>query len=46
VRTVSREQLRVIREAIHDEADANARPIQAMNDRWLKLYKTDDNETK
>ncbi|XP_071690367.1 alpha carbonic anhydrase 7-like [Rutidosis leptorrhynchoides] len=41
VRTVSREQLRIIREAVHDEADANARPIQALNDRWLKLYRPD-----
>nr|GEU75896.1 alpha carbonic anhydrase 7-like [Tanacetum cinerariifolium] len=45
VRTVSREQLRVIREAVHDEADANARPVQAMNDRWLKLYRPDNDET-
>ncbi|KAJ0612239.1 putative carbonic anhydrase [Helianthus annuus] len=27
VRTVSREQLRIIREAVHDEANANARPV-------------------
>ncbi|PWA77344.1 alpha carbonic anhydrase 7 [Artemisia annua] len=37
VRTVSREQLRVIREAVHDEAEANARPVQALNDRWMTL---------
>nr|XP_043610854.1 alpha carbonic anhydrase 7-like [Erigeron canadensis] len=42
VRTVSREQLRIIREAVHDEADANARPVQALNDRWLKLYRPDE----
>ncbi|KAJ0612235.1 putative carbonic anhydrase [Helianthus annuus] len=45
VRTVSREQLRIIREAVHDEADANARPLQALNNRWLKLYRPDDKET-
>ncbi|KAJ0810306.1 putative carbonic anhydrase [Helianthus annuus] len=45
VRTVSREQLRIIREAVHDEANANARPVQAFNNRWLKLYRPDDYET-
>ncbi|KAI3826480.1 hypothetical protein L1987_00528 [Smallanthus sonchifolius] len=44
VRTVSREQLRIIREAVHDEAEANARPIQALNNRWLKLYRPNDDE--
>ncbi|KAK1411953.1 hypothetical protein QVD17_32839 [Tagetes erecta] len=43
VRTVSRDQLRIIHEAIHDEAEGNARPIQALNNRWLKLYRPDDN---
>ncbi|KAM0005247.1 putative carbonic anhydrase [Helianthus debilis subsp. tardiflorus] len=45
VRTVSVEQLRIIREAVHDEANANARPVQALNNRWLKLYRPDDDET-
>ncbi|KAJ0793050.1 putative carbonic anhydrase [Helianthus annuus] len=45
VSTVSREQLRIIREAFHDEANAKARPVQALNNRWLKLYRPDDDET-
>ncbi|MFS7975626.1 putative carbonic anhydrase [Helianthus anomalus] len=45
VRTVSREQLRIICEAIHDEANAKARPVQALNNRWLKLYRPNDDET-
>ncbi|KAI3683526.1 hypothetical protein L1987_84032 [Smallanthus sonchifolius] len=44
VRTVSREQLRIIHEAVHDEVEANARPIQALNNRWLKLYRPNDDE--
>ncbi|KAI7749939.1 hypothetical protein M8C21_022936 [Ambrosia artemisiifolia] len=31
VRTVSREQLHAIREAVHDNADANSRPVQPLN---------------
>ncbi|KAI3696948.1 hypothetical protein L6452_29600 [Arctium lappa] len=42
VRTASREQVHVIREAVHDEAEVNARPVQALNNRWLKLYRPDD----
>ncbi|KAF5822785.1 putative carbonic anhydrase [Helianthus annuus] len=45
VRTVSQEQLRIIREAVHDEANANARPVQALNNRWLKLNKPDEDKT-
>nr|GEY04339.1 alpha carbonic anhydrase 7-like [Tanacetum cinerariifolium] len=45
VRTVSRKQLNVIRKAVHDKANANARPVQALNNRWLKLYRPDDEET-
>ncbi|KAI7741010.1 hypothetical protein M8C21_004775 [Ambrosia artemisiifolia] len=45
VRTVSQEQLRIIREAIHNEAHANARPLQLLNNRWLKLYIPNDHET-
>ncbi|PWA38495.1 bifunctional monodehydroascorbate reductase and carbonic anhydrase nectarin-3 [Artemisia annua] len=44
VRTVSREQLYAIRDAVHDEAEANARPVQALNNRWLKLYRPDDQQ--
>nr|XP_043610520.1 alpha carbonic anhydrase 7-like [Erigeron canadensis] len=42
VRTASREQLHTIREAVHDDAEVNARPIQPLNNRWLKLYRPDD----
>ncbi|KAI7750280.1 hypothetical protein M8C21_009782 [Ambrosia artemisiifolia] len=38
VRTVSQEQVRIIREALDDEANGNARPIQPLNNRWVKLY--------
>ncbi|KAI3826474.1 hypothetical protein L1987_00522 [Smallanthus sonchifolius] len=44
VRTVSLEQLLIIREAVHDEVGANARPVQALNNRWLKLYTPDDDD--
>nr|GEY71447.1 alpha carbonic anhydrase 7-like [Tanacetum cinerariifolium] len=44
VRTVSRAQLYAIRDAVHDEAEANARPVQALNNRWLKLYRPDDQQ--
>ncbi|XP_076925678.1 alpha carbonic anhydrase 7-like [Bidens hawaiensis] len=42
VRTVSREQLHAIREAVHDDAEANSRPVQPLNNRWIKLYRPDD----
>ncbi|KAL4197101.1 hypothetical protein AMTRI_Chr04g249590 [Amborella trichopoda] len=38
VRTVSREQLRLLRAAVHDEAEANARPTQPINKRVVDLY--------
>ncbi|KAL4560890.1 hypothetical protein LXL04_033046 [Taraxacum kok-saghyz] len=44
VRTISREQMHAIREAVHDDAEANSRPIQPLNNRWLKLYRPDDNQ--
>ncbi|KAK1411954.1 hypothetical protein QVD17_32840 [Tagetes erecta] len=44
VRTVSREQLRAIREAVHDDAEVNARPVQPLNNRWIKLYRPDDQQ--
>ncbi|GJX47262.1 alpha carbonic anhydrase 7-like protein [Tanacetum coccineum] len=37
VRTVSRAQLYEIRDVVHNEAKANARSVQALNNRWLKL---------
>ncbi|XP_050215458.1 alpha carbonic anhydrase 7-like [Mercurialis annua] len=39
VRTVSREQVRLLRVAVHDESDTNARPVQQMNGRWMHLYR-------
>ncbi|KVI00184.1 hypothetical protein Ccrd_021569, partial [Cynara cardunculus var. scolymus] len=44
VRTVSREQVHMIREAVHDDAEINARPVQTLNNRWLKLYRPDDDQ--
>nr|GEY71448.1 alpha carbonic anhydrase 7-like [Tanacetum cinerariifolium] len=41
VRTVSREQLHAIREAVHDHVEVNSRPVQPLNNRWLKLYRPD-----
>ncbi|XP_006832989.2 alpha carbonic anhydrase 7, partial [Amborella trichopoda] len=38
VRTVSREQVRLLRAAVHDEAEANARPMQPINRRAVHLY--------
>ncbi|CAI9776465.1 unnamed protein product [Fraxinus pennsylvanica] len=42
VRTVSREQVKLIREAVHDESETNARPIQPINQRPIKLYRPRD----
>ncbi|KAI3696946.1 hypothetical protein L6452_29598 [Arctium lappa] len=44
VRTASREQVHLIRKAVHDDAEVNARPVQAFNNRWLKLYRPDDHQ--
>ncbi|MFS7907301.1 putative carbonic anhydrase [Helianthus anomalus] len=46
VRTVSREQLHAIHEAVHDDAEANSRPIQPLNNRRIKLYRPDDQPNK
>ncbi|KAM0065297.1 putative carbonic anhydrase [Helianthus debilis subsp. tardiflorus] len=46
VRTVTREQLHAIREAVHDDAETNARPVQPLNNRWIKLYRPDDHLNK
>ncbi|XP_022851010.1 alpha carbonic anhydrase 7-like [Olea europaea var. sylvestris] len=42
VRTVTREQVKLIREAVHDEAATNARPVQPINQRSVKLYRPRD----
>ncbi|ONK75669.1 uncharacterized protein A4U43_C03F19300 [Asparagus officinalis] len=39
VRTVSREQIHLLREAVHDESQMNARPKQEINDRVIGLYR-------
>ncbi|XP_057983470.1 alpha carbonic anhydrase 4-like [Malania oleifera] len=38
VRTVSREQVRLLREAVHDGYEANSRPTQQIGDRRIWLY--------
>ncbi|KAG6433984.1 hypothetical protein SASPL_105603 [Salvia splendens] len=38
VKTVSRDQVRLMREAVHDYAKENARPLQPHNNRDLYLY--------
>ncbi|KAG6708100.1 hypothetical protein I3842_06G062900 [Carya illinoinensis] len=39
VRTVTREQVSLLRVAVHDESDTNARPLQPINGRPVYLYK-------
>ncbi|XP_027066722.1 alpha carbonic anhydrase 4 [Coffea arabica] len=39
VRTVSREQIRAIRDVVHDGFEANARPLQQENGRPVYLYR-------
>lgn len=38
VRTVAREQVKLLREAVHDYAEENARPLQSLNTREIHLY--------
>ncbi|CAM8964627.1 unnamed protein product [Rhodiola kirilowii] len=38
IKTVSREQLAFLREAVHDYAETNARPVQALNRRGIYYY--------
>ncbi|KAL9413162.1 hypothetical protein AB3S75_041766 [Citrus x aurantiifolia] len=42
VRTVTREQVRSLRVAVHDESDTNARPQQPINLRIVKFYRPGD----
>ncbi|KAG5566690.1 hypothetical protein RHGRI_002296 [Rhododendron griersonianum] len=44
VRTVSREQLDLLRDAVHDDSETNARPLQPVNQRPVKLYRPQDHE--
>ncbi|KAK7312584.1 hypothetical protein VNO77_36541 [Canavalia gladiata] len=39
VRSVSREQIRLLRVAVHDESDTNARPLQPTNNRLVQFNK-------
>ncbi|KAK4481106.1 hypothetical protein RD792_011977 [Penstemon davidsonii] len=38
VKTVSYEQVKLLREAVHDYAEENARPLQKLNSRQVDLY--------
>ncbi|KAH7662838.1 Carbonic anhydrase alpha-class protein [Dioscorea alata] len=38
IRTASRAQLKLLRDAVHDDAKNNARPLQAINEREIKFY--------
>ncbi|KAG6631823.1 hypothetical protein I3843_13G101600 [Carya illinoinensis] len=44
VRTVTREQVRLLRVAVHDESDTNARPLQPINGRSVHLYRPSEVE--
>ncbi|WJX11643.1 carbonic anhydrase [Trifolium repens] len=39
IRSVSRAQVKLLREAVHDHAEQNARPIQLLNRREIQLYR-------
>ncbi|KAH1127759.1 hypothetical protein GYH30_016359 [Glycine max] len=43
VKSVSKEQIRLLRDAVHDDFDANARPLQPINNRLVQLNKPIDN---
>ncbi|KDP44024.1 hypothetical protein JCGZ_05491 [Jatropha curcas] len=42
VRTVTKEQVELLRVAVHDEADTNARPLQPTNGRSVQLYRPEE----
>ncbi|KAK6776602.1 hypothetical protein RDI58_027603 [Solanum bulbocastanum] len=42
VRTVTKEQMKLIREAVHDESETNSRSVQATNKRTIQLYRPND----
>ncbi|KAH7862399.1 hypothetical protein Vadar_004366 [Vaccinium darrowii] len=44
VRTVSREQVTLLRDAVHDDSETNARPLQLINGRRVKLYRPQDHQ--
>ncbi|XP_060197064.1 bifunctional monodehydroascorbate reductase and carbonic anhydrase nectarin-3-like [Lycium barbarum] len=39
VKTVTKRQMKLIRDAVHDESETNARPAQLLNRRPIKFYK-------
>ncbi|CAL5001669.1 unnamed protein product [Urochloa decumbens] len=39
VRTVSKYQLELLREAVHDDMEKNARPVQEVNDRDISIFR-------
>ncbi|KAM7505397.1 hypothetical protein LguiB_004301 [Lonicera macranthoides] len=43
IRTVSREQVRALRDAVHDGFEDNARPVQDVDGRQVNLYNARDN---
>ncbi|KAI6685814.1 hypothetical protein NL676_031727 [Syzygium grande] len=45
VRTVSREQVKLLREAVRDDSEFNARPLQPLNRRLVQLYSPTDSES-
>ncbi|XP_064964943.1 alpha carbonic anhydrase 7 [Musa acuminata AAA Group] len=38
IRTVSKDQVSLLREAVHDDAENNARPLQPLNGREIQFY--------
>ncbi|KAL9353847.1 hypothetical protein Peur_051817 [Populus x canadensis] len=44
VRTATREQVRLLRVAVHDDSDTNARPLQPLNKRSVKLFVPEDKD--
>ncbi|KAL5743022.1 hypothetical protein ACOSP7_029754 [Xanthoceras sorbifolium] len=44
-RTVSQDQVNALRKAVHDYAEVNARPLQALNQRGVQLYNPNPENT-
>ncbi|XP_027347869.1 alpha carbonic anhydrase 7-like [Abrus precatorius] len=44
VRSVSREQIKLLRDAVHDDSEANARPLQPINNRLVQLNKPKEDQ--
>jgi carbonic anhydrase len=42
IRTVTRKQVQLIRDAVHDDSERNARPVQAINERRVELFRPED----